>query len=199
MTNAEVPGGKLAASFRRLSDDPTGKAVMSGQGDEIARECISAIKASIEFCEGYPEEGWTAVTSEEGWPVAAGVRHICEGGRVLISFAQEVAAGGDVATTMAEIDAWNAAQRDIWSKTTRAEAIALLSEVGDLAARSVRGYSGDQLRGVHMFAIYGEPRTTARMAQGFALHALEHMASARAAATAIRAVSTVQKQREEAL
>jgi DinB superfamily len=172
---------------------------MSEQGDEIARECTSAVRASIEFCESCPDEVWTAVTPEEGWPVAAVLRHIAEAGRVLIGFAQEMAAGGDVATTMSEIDAWNAAQRDVWSKTTRAEAIALLSEVGDLAARSVRGYSGAQLSGVHMFAIYGEPRTTARMAQGFALHALEHLESVRAAATAIRAVSTVQKQREEAL
>jgi hypothetical protein len=161
---------------------------MSEQGEEIARDCMSAVRAAIEFCESCPEEGWTAITSEEGWPVAAVVRHIAEGGRVLVGFAQEMAAGRDVTTTMAEIDAWNAAQLDDWSKTTRAEAIELLSEVRDLAARTVRGYSHEQLSGEHMFAIYGQPRTTARMAEGFALHALEHLDSARAATGPLHAV-----------
>ncbi|GAC1482466.1 MAG: hypothetical protein PVS3B2_21330 [Candidatus Dormibacteraceae bacterium] len=155
---------------------------MSEQGDEIARECLSAVRAAVEFCESCPEAGWTAITAEEGWPVAAVIRHIAESGRLLVGFAQEMAAGHDVATTMAEIDGWNAGHIDDWSKTTRLEAIAHLSAVGELAARSVRGYSPDQLTGEHMFAVYGQPRTTARMARGFALHALEHLESARAAA-----------------
>ncbi|GAC1506062.1 MAG: hypothetical protein NVS1B3_05210 [Candidatus Dormibacteraceae bacterium] len=154
---------------------------MSEQGEEIARECLSAVRAAVEFCESCPDEGWMAITAEEGWPVAVVIGHIAGAGRLLVGFAQEMASGGDVGTTMTEIDGWNSAHIDDWSKTTRLEAIAQLREVGELAASSVRGYSHDQLTGEHMFAVYGQPRTTARMARGFALHTLEHLDSARAA------------------
>jgi hypothetical protein len=60
----------------------------------------------------------------------------------------------------------------------------LLREAGEAAARVVRSYNEDQLAGEHMFAVYGEPRTTGRMARGFALHTIEHLDSARAAIAA---------------
>jgi DinB superfamily len=151
------------------------------QGDEIAQECMSAVRETIEFCESCSEEGWTTITAAEGWPVAAVVRHIAEAGRLLVGFAQEMAAGRDVHTTMEDLDAWNGVQLVTWSKTTRAEAIALLEDVGQLATSSVRAYTEEELAGEHDFAVYGQPRTTARMAQGFALHAFEHLGSARAA------------------
>ena len=155
---------------------------MVEEGESIAQDCRSAIQEAIEFTEACSAEGWKAITSEEGWPVAAVVRHIAEAGKVLIGFAAEMAAGSDVETTTDEIDAWNAANLDDWSQTTREEAIRLLSEAGSLAARSVGTYSRQQLASWHGFAIYGQRRTTARMVQGFALHTLEHLECARAAA-----------------
>lgn len=152
---------------------------MSGQAESIARQCEEAIDAAIGFCQTCPDKDWHAITPTEGWPVAATVRHIAEGGRLLISFAAQMAAGNDVTTTMAEVDAWNAAQLPAWSLTTRSEAIVFLRESGSAAAAAIRGYTDDQLAGEHGFAIYGQPRTLARMAVGFALHTAEHLDSIR--------------------
>jgi hypothetical protein len=154
---------------------------MTEEGEQIAQECLSAIQATIEFTESCSAEGWNAVTSEEGWPVAVVIRHIAEAGKVLVGFAAAMAAGGDVETTTAEIDAWNGVSVAEWSQTTREDAIRLLSDVGTIAAGSVKTYSREQLASWHRFAIYGQGRTTARMAQGFALHTLEHLESAREA------------------
>jgi len=156
---------------------------MVDQREKIASDCLEAVGAAIEFCESCSDQDWNAITSEEGWPVAAVIRHIIEAGPVLIGFAQEMAAGRDVSKTMPEIDTWNASQLPEWSKTTRAEAITGLRQVGDRAANAVRSYSDEQLAGEHTFAIYGETRTTARMAQGFALHVNSHLENARAATT----------------
>jgi hypothetical protein len=157
---------------------------VSDQAEFIARECEEAIEAAIEFCRTCSDDDWQAITPAEGWPVAATVRHIAEGGRLLINFAAQMAAGNDVTTTMAEVDAWNAAELPGWSLTTRSEAIALLQASGSAAAAAVRTYTDEQLAGEHGFAIYGQPRTVARMATGFALHTAEHLASIRMATTA---------------
>jgi len=155
---------------------------MSKTGDDVARDCLAAIQRTVEFCELCPDERWNAITSDERWPVAAVIRHIADAGHVLTGYAHEMAAGRDVTMTMAEIDAWNAAHLEEWSRTTRAQAIGRLQQAGAAAAQAVRSYTEDQLASEHMFAIYGQPRSTKRMAEGFALHALEHLESARAAA-----------------
>jgi len=161
---------------------------MNEIGEQIAIDSLAAIRRTIEFCQVCPNDSWHALTEEEGWPVAAVVRHIAEAGRVLVGFAKEMAAGKDVTMTIAEIDAWNAAGVAEWAATTRDEAIVALREVGESAATAVRSYTEHQLAGVHLFAIYGQPRSTKRMAEGFALHALEHLESARAAVGSVAVV-----------
>lgn len=158
---------------------------MSSKGETLAKQFEAETDALVSQVERLSDGAWRARTADEGWTVAATVRHIAASPPPLAMMVHAAATGGAMPPiTEAGLDEMNAADATQFADCSRGDAIALLRQNAADAAAVVRALSDEQLARAGTLP-FGMTMTAADIVTNVLIgHMAGHAASITAAARA---------------
>lgn len=150
---------------------------------DAAADFREAVDEVLDFAETVTPEQWEAVTSEEGWTVAATVHHAALGNATVAEWIESARAGEPIDLTREEQDADNAQHAEQFAKADRVATLELLRTVGADTEALIRSLSADDLASAVPFGPAGGAQVTVRqLTEGASGHLRSHLDHARAAA-----------------
>ena len=157
---------------------------MGERAERLARQFEEAHNELIAAVQGFSDQQWTAMCTNEGRPVNVMAHHIAEGYRFSIGLVQAMASGQPLpAISMEQLDQLNAQHAQQNASCTRQEALDLLRQRGAQVLSTLRGLSDEQLD--QSGTVFGRQMTAEQLAHMLAIgHLQGHRQSIRQAVTA---------------
>jgi len=158
---------------------------VSERAAALADDFARANAEAVGFARSCGDEAWARPVPGEGWTVGVVLHHIADSYAQSRRWVLEMARGDGVTDTAALIDEANAAHAERAASVTAAETASLLEQAGALLEATLRALSdGDLDRSAPFGPAGGRAFPTAELAAVPARHTREHLAHARAAASA---------------
>jgi uncharacterized damage-inducible protein DinB len=156
---------------------------MSERAEALAKRFEQVNDELIAAVEGCSDEQWRKTCSGEQWSVAVTAHHVASSHGPIAGAVQALATGQPLPPLTSEmLDAGNAEHARQFAACTRAETVELLRSGGQVAARTVRGLSDEQLDNGAEVALMGGQRVSAAQFVEMVLigHPTNHLESIRA-------------------
>lgn len=155
---------------------------MSDAANALADDYREVIDEALDFVENATPEQWEAVTSEEGWTVAATLHHIARGNETVAGWLELFRSGQPVEGTMDEQDLENAAHAAEFAKADRLGTLEYLRSSASDTETLIRSLTDEELAKSAAFGFAERDLTCEQAAQVAVSHARTHLDSALSAA-----------------